>query len=332
MAAMAPLECQLTAADGIEPNPRHTTIDRLAQESRAARVDVVIGLGGGSVLDAAKAIAMLLRTPGSCFDYEGRNRFSQSAPFIAIPTTCGTGSEVTWVSVVTHAGQRRKLSVKGDAMFPDAALVDADLLQTLPAHLVAYTGLDALTHALEAYTGTHANPTSDALAEKAIAVLLRYLERAVQDIAGDAAARNAVMRASTLAGVAFGNADVAGVHCLSETLGGFYDVPHGLANAMLLVPTLRYHLEAGAVDASLYRLAQALWPEAAWPDPRRAAIHVLDKVEALVAALKLPSFASFGIPETAYPRIAVGAVANGSNGSNPQPMAAADYLTILRRL
>ena len=134
----------------------------------------------------------------------------------------------------------------GDACSPTGRSSTPISCVTLPGRLVAWTGADALTHAVEATTCRLANPVSDALAEKAVALLLRYLRRAAADIAGDAEAREAVMRASTLAGLAFGNADVAAVHCLSETLGGRCDLPHGLANAVLLAPVTRYNLEACA--------------------------------------------------------------------------------------
>lgn len=318
--------CTTVVFDGVEPNPRHTTVDALAEKARTEKVDAIIGLGGGSVLDAAKAAALLATNDGPCVAYEGRNRATKaSLPFIAIPTTCGTGSEVTWVAVVTHTQQERKMSIKGDALFPTLALVDADVLTSLPPPLVASTGLDALTHAVEATTGQAANPVSDALAEKATALLLTYLPRAVDDIAGDAEARAAVMHASTLAGIAFGNADVGGVHCLSETIGGIWDVPHGLTNALLLVPVLRYHHRHIAprlaeLDAVVERRATG------------HATHFVDRLEHLVSDLPLPPFASLGIPTDAYLRIAEGAVANTSNASNPQPMTAADYLAILRGL
>ncbi len=314
----------------IEPNPRHTTVDALSEMARAEKIQQVVGLGGGSVLDAAKAVAMLVSNPGSCVAYEGKERFSEPpAPFIAIPTTCGTGSEVTWVCVISHSDEARKMSIKGTGMFPNAALVDADLLQTLPAHLVAYTGMDALTHALEAYVCRVHNPVSDALAEKAITLLLRYLKRAVAQIAHDAEAREAVMRASTLAGMAFGNADVASVHCLSETLGGKWDLPHGLCNAILLVPVLRYQF-----DAITPRLAQ-LYHEVVNPylQPEAAAAEaMLEVIETLAHALDLPSFSTFQIPQSAYASIAEGAVQNNSNVSSPQQMTSDDYLAILNLL
>ncbi len=317
--------------DEIEPNPRAATVERLATRLRKSRAEVVIGLGGGSVLDAAKAAAMLATNVGSCVAYEGRNRFAERPlPFIAVPTTCGTGSEVTWVSVVSVPERRAKISVKGDGMFPRHALVDADLLITLPPHLVAWTALDALTHALEATTGALANPASDALAERSIELVFRFLRRAARDIEGDAEARQQVMAASTLAGLAFGNADVAAVHCLSETLGGLYDVPHGLANAVLLGPVLRAH--GASVEARLASLERAVTGGPGEAGPATAAARVLDAVDRLTADLGTPVFADLGVAPADFTEIARRAVANGSNGSNPRPMGEREYLEILERL
>lgn len=318
--------------DQVEPNPRTTTAARIADELRATGSGGVVALGGGSVLDAAKAAAMLATNPGSPEDYEGPNMYPKSPlPMIAVPTTCGTGSEVTWVSVLSHPPSRRKISVKGETMFPDQALVDADLIATLPPSLIAWTGLDALTHAVEATTCALANPVSDAMAEKAIVLLFRYLERAVDDIDGDAPAREAVMRASTTAGLGFGNADVAGVHCLSESIGGMFDVPHGLANAILLSPVLRYH--RSHIEQRLAELEALVDPTG---DPRVPAAwragSFLDRIDSLTERLDTPRFSSFDIAAVDYPEIAELAVRNGSNGSNPQPMAPEDYLKILRGL
>ena len=328
VAALEASLCEVITNASIEPNPRHTTIDTLAEEARHNGIELVIGLGGGSVIDAGKAIAMLLRNAGSCLDYEGKNAFHNgSAPFIAIPTTCGTGSEVTWVSVISNLEAQRKVSVKGDAMFPADAIVDPDLILTLPLSLVATTGMDALTHALEAYTGTCSNPFSDALAEKAIVLLDTYLPIACTNIE-NTRARTEVMRASTLAGMAFGNADVAGVHCLSESLGGLYDLAHGLANAVLLAPVMAYHRPV--IKGRLAALYSLLVDE---PLPQEEASHaMIDRLADVASKLDIPSFSSFNIPVDDYPRIAEMAAMNGSNGSNPQPMAQADYMAILDTL
>jgi alcohol dehydrogenase len=315
----------------IEPNPRVATVDRLAETARGEGFDLVIGLGGGSALDAGKAASMLAANGGSIADYEGRDRFPQKPlPFLAVPTTCGTGSEVTWVAVITHPERLWKMSVKGEGMFPDWAFVDADLVATLPPRFVAWTGMDALTHALEATTGRAANPASDALARRAIALLFRYLRRAYEDVQGDAEARAGVMEAATLAGMAFGNADVAAVHCLSETLGARWDLPHGLLNAVLLPPVLRSHLPV--LRDRLAPLDARLPGGTASADPAERAERVLLSIEALAAAVGIPPFAELGIPEKEYPWIAKRAAENGSNPSNPRPMGPPEYLTILQSL
>ncbi|MDY7094420.1 MAG: iron-containing alcohol dehydrogenase [Acidobacteriota bacterium] len=323
------LRCRIFS--GVESNPRAGTVEELAEVARRKRLSPVIAVGGGSVLDAAKAAAMLATNGGHCADYEGAERFQESPlPFIALPTTCGTGSEVTWVSVISQPERRVKISIKGHRMFPDHALVDADFLRTLPAELVAWTALDALTHSLEAITGRLANPASEALATRSVELLLAYLPRAAADIAGDDEAREAVMTASTLAGMAFGNSDVGAVHCLSETLGGGWDVPHGLANALLLVPVLRSH--GDSIHAALARVARRALPrspEAVSDDDSEAASALLAAVKRLVDSLRLPPFADFAIPAEDYDWIATQAAANGSNDSNPRPMTPAEYRAIL---
>ena len=321
--------------DDVAPNPRTANVTEAAEVVRRAQLDGVIALGGGSVIDAAKAAAMLATNTQRIEQYEGRDRYTnRPKPMIAIPTTCGTGSEVTWVSVLTHLPTQSKISIKGETMFPDQALVDADLLQTLPPELVAWTGLDALTHAVECVTCLAANAVSDALAAQAVALLFQYLPRAAADIGGDAEAREAVMRASTLAGLAFGNADVAAVHCLSEALGGLYDVPHGLANAILLEPVMRHHRDAALeklawLDRSLRSTVAG--PADDLPQAERAD-RFLDDLGTLCRRLKVPPFTSFDIDSADFERIAAAAVRNGSNRSNPQPMSPTSYKTILESL
>ena len=320
----------------VEPNPRAETVDRAAAQARADGIDLVVGVGGGSVLDAAKAVATAVPNEQAIATYEGRNRYARTPlPFIAVPTTCGTGSEVTWVSVLTVLAEHRKISVKGESMFPTDAVVDPDTLSTLPRELVASTAMDALTHAVEAYVGTASNPISDALAEVAVRLLFRHLPAAVRDIAGAHVDRDGVMRASTIAGMSFGNADVGGVHCLSETIGGLFDHPHGLLNAMLLAPVMRSHLDAAG--PRLEALA-AVADEAMSAEVRsvvaphgslRTAQDFVGALERLADAVGIPSFSTLGLDPGTFDRIAHGAVQNGSNGSNPRPMDAAAYVEIL---
>lgn len=321
----------------IKNNPRTSSVTELAHELRIKEIQGVVALGGGSVLDAAKAAAMLATNDYKIEQYEGKDRYANDPlPMIAIPTTCGTGSEVTWVSVLTHTPTRHKISVKGESMFPNVALVDSELLATLPPNLVAWTGLDALTHAVEATIGTASNPVSDALAEKAIALLFRFLPRAHRKIGTDVQARSAVMRASTFAGLSFSNADVGGVHCLSEAIGGLFDHPHGLLNAMLLEPVLQYHRPH--IDERLAQLCGLFSGEAQRNSLERQAPiklranYFMQQLSALIDELGVPKFSSLDIPMSEFPLIAVHAARNGSNRSNPQPMAATSYQEILRSL
>ena len=322
------IHCQVF--DAVEPNPRTSTAMNAADAVRQESLDGVVALGGGSAIDAAKAAAMLATNELRVEQYEGKNRYANAPkPFIAIPTTCGTGSEVTWVSVLTNDTTHIKISVKGESMFPDQAIVDADLLRTLPAELVAWTGLDAATHALECLTCTAANPVSDALATRATTLIFNYLERAVADIDGDDEAREAMARASTLAGLAFGNADVAAVHCLSEAIGGLYDAPHGLTNAVLLAPILRTHQRY--VTPQLARLHDAIFPGSEDSTKDRAERFMVE-LEGLCSRLGVPAFPSLGVQAEDHAKLAEWAVRNGSNRSNPRPMSPASYREILTNL
>ncbi len=285
-------------------------------------------MGGGSALDAAKAVALLATNPGRIEDYEGRERYTAAPlPVVAVPTTCGTGSEVTWVAVISHTGRRFKMSVKGPAMYPAAALVDPDLLVSLSAPLTASTGLDALTHAIEALTAKPATLISDTLALEAVRLIFRHLAAAYQDIRGDGRAREGLMMGSLLAGMAFGNSDVGAVHCLAESIGSLYDTPHGVANAVFLPFVMEFNLQAAEVQYAA--AAAALGSEAG--NRVEAAAGLIRKVKALSRALAIPSFRDLKIPESDYALIARKSFENNSNASNARKAGPDDYLDILRR-
>ncbi|MBT7401352.1 MAG: iron-containing alcohol dehydrogenase [Bacteroidetes Order II. Incertae sedis bacterium] len=304
--------------DQVSPNPKAEEVDTIAEVARSRGVDLVVGIGGGSVLDAAKAVAMLLQNPGHINDYEGKDQFRNgSAPFIAVPTTCGTGSEVTWVSVISTPKEGRKISIKGDAMFPRFALSDANLIRTLPPHLIAATGMDAMTHALESLIVRGANPVSDALATRAIFLLMGSLTSCASD-PSHAAARGNVMLASTLAGMAFGNADVGAVHCLSESIGGLLDLPHGLLNTLLLSPVLTYQKDAiGPLLSSKLNLPFD---------------NLIERLKQLISALPLPDWTSLNISPIHFYQLAAGAEDNGSNSSNRMALTSSDYRTMLESM
>jgi alcohol dehydrogenase len=315
--------------DQVEPNPKHAAVNRGGQWARQIKPDVVIGLGGGSSLDAAKAIALLARNPGAIEDYEGKGRYkAPPLPVVAIPTTCGTGSEVTWVSVVTHTERRFKMSIKGPEMFPRVALIDPDLLVSLPQALVASTGMDALTHAVEAYTVKAANVITDIFAVMAIELIFGSVERAYQDIRADEDAREKMMMASTLAGMAFGNSDVGAVHCLSEAVGSLYDAPHGAANSLFLPYVMEFNLPAAKERyADIARLIGIKGEENEF-----LAKELIKKIKALSRAMNIPSLKELGVKEADFSEIARKSFQNNSNPSNPREAKVEDYLAILERM
>ena len=312
----------------VEANPKHPTINRGGEVARKLRPDLIIGLGGGSALDAAKAIALLTTNPGGIEEYEGREKYGAAPlPVLAIPTTCGTGSEVTWVSVITHTGRRFKMGIKGPLMFPAVAVVDPDLLLTLPRQLVAATGLDALTHGIEAFTAKPATAITDALAIKALSLIFRSLPEAYPDISHSSRAREDLMLGSLLAGVAFGNSDVGAVHCLAESVGSMYDTPHGVANAVFLPYVMEFNLKAAEDKYAAIASVAGIEGGAG----SQASLRLIEEIKRLSRALAIPEFKGLNLPEKDFPVIARKSFENGSNRSNPRDASTEDYLAILRR-
>ena len=312
----------------IEPNPKSPTVNDLGEAVREIRPDLVVAVGGGSPIDAGKAVALLATNPGKIEDYEGREKYTTSPlPVLAIPTTCGTGSEVTWVSVITQPERRFKMSIKGARMFPALALVDPEVLNTLPRHLIASTGMDALTHAIEAYTVKPATPVTDLFAHEAVSRISGSLKEAFDDITRNQEARDNLMMGSTLAGVAFGNSDVGSVHCISESIGALFDIPHGVANAVFLPHVMRFNLSKSfgkfADLARLFGISRG--------DERERAESLIQRIQELAAYLGIPEFRELGIDPAEFPLIAKYAFQNNSNGSNARTATSDDYLDILVR-
>jgi len=318
----------VTVFDEVEQNPKNDTVDRAGEMVRTAQPDCVIGLGGGSALDAAKAIALLATNPGKIEDYEGKARYSQPPlPVLAVPTTCGTGSEVTWVSVITHTARKFKMSIKGPEMFPAVAVVDPDLLSTLPPQLVASTGLDALTHAVEAFTVKPATFLTDFIALEALRLILRSIEAAHRDIQGNTLAREEIMKGSLVAGLAFGNADVGGVHCLSESVGAILDTPHGIANSIFLPFVMEFNLPVSAEKYAEVAQIAGIQGE----NDTASAMALIEHIKDLARKLDIPTFRETGVQEDQLMEIAQKSFENNSNPSNPREALAEDYLNILKK-
>lgn len=311
----------------VEQNPVSTTINRGAQVVRTLKPDIIIGLGGGSSIDAAKAIALLATNPGTIEQYEGKHTYRvPPLPVLAIPTTCGTGSEVTLVSVITDLERKFKMSIKGPHMFPATAVIDPDVLQSLPQHLVASTGMDALTHAIEAYTAKPRTLITDLFARKAVSLIITHLKKAYTDITNKKA-REHTMLGSTLAGIAFGNSDVGAVHCIAESIGGLYNIPHGVANAMFLPVVMEFNFPQ--VKSRYADLARLIGIKD--PDDTDAARKFIETIKKLSDVLHIPSFAELDIKENDFSNIARRSVKNNSNPSNPRKAGFDDYMHMLTK-
>ncbi len=312
--------------DEIEANPKSDTINRIADKIRQLAPDLVIGFGGGSPLDAGKALALLATNHGNIEDYEGKEKYKNDPlPFLAIPTTCGTGSEVTWVSVITDVNRKFKMSIKGPKMYPAVSIVDPDLIKTLPSKIIASTGLDALTHAVEAYLSKPATLITDNHAVKAVKLILGAIEGAYDDIKNHHTHRENLMFGSTIAGFAFGNSDVTAVHCISESIGALYDIPHGVANSIFLPHVLSYNLPDCFVKMAT--LARQTGIDEA--DDMSSARFFIQNIKALSKKLGIPLFKDLKIRKDQFEKISQMSFENNSTPSNPRELGQEDYLKIL---
>lgn len=229
--------------DSVVPDPPEDMVLAVVEEARKFGAELVIGFGGGSSMDTAKLVALLLGTDQPLAEMYGVDQVKGTRlPLILIPTTAGTGSEVTPISVVT-VGETSKMGVNDPTLYADMAVLDAELTYGLPRAVTAATGIDAMVHAIEAYTSKiHKNPVSDALALAGLKKLHGAIERACTD-GRDTQAREDMLLGALLAGQAFANAPVGAVHALAYPLGGIFHVPHGLSNSLMLPPVLRYNAE-----------------------------------------------------------------------------------------
>jgi len=230
--------------DDVEPNPSIETVDRAVALYRQSGCDSLLALGGGSPIDVAKAAGVLVSNGGAVRDFVGFNTFSAPLPpFIAIPTTVGTGSEATNYAVITDHRIKKKVVISNSLLAPRLAILDPELTLTLPPKLIASTGLDALTHAVEAYLTTVASDFTDAVGLHAARLIARHIDRAVSP-ARDAKTMGHMLHASCLAGLAFSYGRTALVHGMAHPLGAYCDVPHGMANSILLPYVMKFNRPA----------------------------------------------------------------------------------------
>ena len=314
--------------DAVSPNPRDEEVERASEAARAFGADGLLAVGGGSVLDCAKAASILIVQGGKTREYEDRDRIGVDVlPMVAVPTTAGSGSEVTFGAVITDASNHDKFSVKSPRIAPRIALVDPEMTLSMPPGLTAATGMDALTHAIEGYTATSANVISDAAALRAVSLIVRHLVQAVHH-GDDLEARAGMLLGSVLAGIAFSHSDVGAVHCLAESMGGLYDAPHGACNAVVLPEMMQHNRSACPERYAEIAAAMGL----SFADTNRGAKEAVAYVRRLAKKVRLPGIRELGLHDEDFEDLARRSVRNGSNGSNPRPMAEEDYLQVLRRL
>ena len=275
--------------------------------------DFLLALGGGSVLDTMKAIAVLSVNSGELYDYMNKEITSPLPPMIAVPTTLGTGSEVTRFTIITDTKRNIKMLLKGNSLVPNLAVVDYELSISMPQRITASTGLDALTHSIEAYTSKKSQPLSDTFALSAIKRIFKYLPYAYQND-NDRKAREEMSYASLEAGIAFNNSSVTLVHGMSRPIGALFHIPHGMSNAILLNVCLTYAAD-GTYErfGNLGRIIGAADDNAS---DKEAAEAFLQSVRNLCAVCEIPTLEKYGIDKTEFfeqiDKMAEDAVESGS--------------------
>ena len=301
------------------PDPTTDSVDAALACYRGGDFDSLVALGGGSSLDTAKAVAVLALRSGPMRDYKVPHALDDGLPVVAIPTTAGTGSEVTRAAVITDSETGEKMLCMGLGLVPVAALVDYELTLSMPHRLSADTGLDSLCHALEAYVSRRSNPFTDSVALTAMRTIWQNIRTVCRE-PDNRPAREAMMLAATQGGIAFANASVTLIHGMSRPLGALFHVPHGLSNAMLLP-----EVTAWSLDHALRRYADSarfMGVAAATDSDRVAADRLVAGLRSLTAELSVPTPGAYGIAADAWreslPLMAEQALASGSPQNNPR--------------
>lgn len=334
---LTPIEEALASAgvafrvfSGTVPDPTVASVKAGLAFLKEADHDCVVGIGGGSPMDTAKALAILAVHGGEMSDYKIPHLQTRPGlPIIAIPTTAGTGSEATRVTIITNEVTDEKMLCMGPAYQPLAALIDYELTLGAPRRLTADTGLDALTHAIEAYVSRRANPFADGMALAAMKAIWANLPIVCAD-PGNRPAREAMMLGSTQAGIAFSNSSVAMVHGMSRPIGAFFHVAHGLSNAMLLPAVTAFSVSAASVRYA--DCARAMGVAAILDGDDTACAKLVVALEKVTQALDVPSPKAYGIDEKRWFEVldvmAEQALASGSPGNNPRVPSASEIRDI----
>lgn len=307
---------QTVIFDKVEVDPSVNTVRLGVKLAKENNIEVIIALGGGSPLDAAKAISMVLTNCGDIVDYEKKSPEIKGLPLIAITTTAGTGSEVSKYVVITDTDRKIKMLIGSEALIPDVAILDPILTIDLPPQVTAATGMDALTHAIEAFISKVSQPITDMYALAAIKLINDNLIKAVLN-GGNIEVRKNMLIGQMYAGLAFSNASVALVHSMSRPLGAYYKVPHGLANAILLPAVMEFNRAACADKFKL--IAEAMGENTENISLREASYLAVRAVEKLFEETGLPKNLSLvGVEREGIKKLAEDALQSGSTLNNPR--------------
>ena len=316
--------------DAVEPDPSIQVATKAAEMAKNVKANVLIALGGGSAIDTAKSAALLVTNGGYLKDYAGVNKVVKPIlPLIAVPTTAGTGSEVTIFAVMSDPENQEKFTISSALIAPAVAVLDPLLTLKLPPSVTAFTGMDALTHAIEAFTSSIAQPATDALALSAIKLILKHLPVAVGR--GDnIMARDGMLQASLLAGIAFNNAFLGLAHAIASPLGGHFHVPHGLANAVMLPYVMEYNL-----PTAVRRYAEigcALGLQAVGDTPRAVAEKTVAAITQLARDINIPEkLSNIGAKEELLPLVARDALKSIQLKFNVRNASEKEILALLQK-
>lgn len=317
----------------VTPDPTLQNVTDGLNQYRAENCDLIVSIGGGSAIDCGKGIAMKLTNDGEFADYMGVDKIpNPGATLIAIPTTAGTGSEVTKVTVITDTERNVKMMLSSACLLASVALVDSLLSLTTPPHLTAAVGVDALTHAIEAYISKRAQPLTDALALEAIRLISGSLRQAWAD-GENISARTDMMLGASIAGMAFSNSSVALVHGMSRPIGAYFHIHHGLSNAVLLLDVMEFSV-IGAPER-FADIAQAMGEPIDGMSLMKQAEAAISAVERLVNDIQMPRLGEIGIDREKFEQVidqmAVDAIASGSPANNPRQTSAEEIAALYRK-
>ncbi len=327
---LGPAVAQVETFTDVESNPSIETVNRATAVYRRADCDCLVAVGGGSAMDVAKIVAVLVTHGGGVLTYEGIGKVpGPTVPVICIPTTAGTGSEVTQFTVITDRARPFKVTVGSPYVVPTAAVCDPTLTLSMPQPLTAATGMDALTHGIECYINTVTNPLAKTYALEAIRRIGRYL-RTAYATGKHLEARSHLLLASTMAAMAFTRTRLGNVHAMSHPLGAHFDVPHGVANAVLLPYVMEWNLIAGM--ETYPQIAEALGEPVAGLPPREGAVAAVEAVRQLAADVGIPErLREVGVTREAIPALADDAMKSGNILVNPRLTRREDIVYLFER-